>query len=187
MTSNKFNASLKFLLVHEGGYVNNPKDPGGMTNLGVTKAVFEHWTGYAVTESFMRNLSIKDVTPIYEKYYWTPLHCEEIPSGLSHCVFDFGVNSGVSRAAKLIQRIVGASDDGVIGPGTIKIISSYSNNHSVNDTIDIYQLKRKEYYKSLSTFSTFGRGWLSRVDSVTTEAKALLVRLGGIEPPTSPL
>ena len=100
--SNKFSEALKVILHHEGGYVNHPKDPGGMTNMGVTKRVYEEWVGYSVSENTMQNLKEEDVAPIYKKNYWDRVKGDDLPEGLDLCIFDFAVNAGPGRAAKFI-------------------------------------------------------------------------------------
>ena len=77
-----FDECLKMLLVHEGGFINHPRDPGGITNLGVTKRVWEQWVGRKVTEQEMRNLKPSDVAPLYKKNYWDRCKCDDLPSGL---------------------------------------------------------------------------------------------------------
>ena len=111
-----FKHCLEIILHHEGGYVNHPKDPGGMTNLGVTKRVYESWVGKEVNESDMRALTADDVAPIYEKNYWDKVKGNDLPGGLDLCVFDFGVNAGPGRAAKYLQTMIGTVADGGIGP-----------------------------------------------------------------------
>ena len=94
---------LETILHHEGGYVNHPKDPGGETNLGVTKRVYEEWGG----KKDMKDLLVEDVAPIYKKNYWDRMKCDQLPSGLDLCVFDFGVNAGTGRSAKMLQIMIG--------------------------------------------------------------------------------
>ena len=164
--SNKFSEALEVILHHEGGYVNHPKDPGGETNLGVTKRVYEEFGG----EKEMKDLTKEDVEPIYKKNYWDRVKGDDLPEGLDLCIFDFAVNAGPGRAAKFIQRLVGTTVDGGIGPNTLKCIDDYVKENSVAETIEKYQSMRQEYYEGLSTFETFGRGWTRRVDEVTQEA-----------------
>jgi lysozyme family protein len=164
--SNKFSEALEVILHHEGGYVNHPKDPGGETNLGVTKRVYEEFGG----EKEMKDLTKEDVEPIYKKNYWDRVKGNDLPEGLDLCIFDFAVNAGPGRAAKFIQRLVGTTVDGGIGPNTLKCIDDYVKENSVAETIEKYQSMRQEYYEGLSTFETFGRGWTRRVDEVTQEA-----------------
>jgi lysozyme family protein len=120
MSAANFSKCLDMLLHHEGGFVNHPDDPGGMTNLGVTKAVYEKYIKRNATEAEMRALTKIDVSPIYRSNYWDRGHCDDLPSGVDWSVFDWGVNSGMGRAAKALQRVVGVTADGAIGPMTIK-------------------------------------------------------------------
>ena len=166
-----FNKCLNLVLHHEGGYVNHPKDPGGMTNMGITKRVYEEWIGYAVSEHTMQNLTEEDVGPIYRKNYWDRLKCDELPQGLDLCLFDFGVNAGTGRAAKYLQTLVGTKPDGGIGPMTLKAVDEYISENGIPETIEAYQNNRQRYYEKLKTFETFGRGWTRRVDEVTEKAK----------------
>jgi len=165
-----FNRCLKLVLHHEGGYVNHPKDPGGMTNMGITKRVYEEWVGYSVSEHTMQNLKKEDVAPIYKKNYWDRLKCDQLPEGLDLCVFDFGVNAGTGRAAKYLQMLIGATKDGAIGPNTLALVDEYISLRGVPDTIDDYQENRQKYYEKLKTFETFGRGWTRRNNETTEEA-----------------
>jgi len=165
-----FNRCLNLVLHHEGGYVNHPKDPGGMTNMGVTKRVYEEWVGYSVSENTMQNLEEKDVAPIYKKNYWDRLKCDELPLGLDLCLFDFGVNAGTGRAAKYLQKLVGTTPDGGIGPMTLKAVDEFISLNGIPETIEKYQTNRQKYYEKLKTFETFGRGWTRRNNETTEEA-----------------
>lgn len=161
---------LEIILHHEGGYVNHPKDPGGETNLGVTKRVYEEFGG----TKDMKDLTREDVEPIYKKNYWDRVKGDQLPAGLDLCVFDFGVNAGTGRAAKFLQKIIGTVADGGIGPNTLKKLGEYVDEYGVENTIKRYQESRQKYYESLSTFDTFGRGWTRRVDETTQSAKDLI-------------
>ena len=162
-------SSLKAILHHEGGYVNHPKDPGGETNLGVTKKVYEEYGG----KKDMKDLVVADVAPIYIDRYWGKMKCDDLPSGLDLCVFDFGVNAGPGRAAKFLQKLLGVTQDGGIGPQTLGALQSAIGEDKVTQTremIEKYQSMRQEYYEGLSTFDTFGKGWTRRVEETTHEA-----------------
>lgn len=102
--------------------MNHPKDPGGMTNLGVTKATYEAWIGYAVSEKIMRGLTVDHVKALYKVKYWDAVRCDDLPAGLDLCVFDFAVNAGPSRATRYLQKMVGAAPDGQIGPRTLSLV-----------------------------------------------------------------
>ena len=148
-----FNKCLKMLLAHEGGYVNHPSDPGGMTNLGVTKRVYDEWIGRESTEQEMRDLTPEDVAPIYKKNYWDRVKGDSLPSGL-----DWAVNSGSGRPAKAVQRAVGATADGAIGPNTLQLIAEKDAKY----IIDYVYSVRQGFYEGLNTYKTFGRGWTRR-------------------------
>ena len=167
----KFKEALEIILHHEGGYVNHPKDPGGETNMGVTKRVYEEWGG----TKDMKDLTFEDVAPIYKKNYWDRVKGDDLASGLDLCIFDFGVNAGTGRAAKFIQEMIGVTADGGIGPQTLKALGFYEEEvGGVAEVIKEYQKRRQEYYESLSTFKTFGRGWTRRVNETTQSALKLI-------------
>ena len=153
-----FVTSLETVLKHEGGYVDHPKDPGGRTNMGITQTVYEKYLNRTVTEEEMKNIKIGDVRIIYKENYWDKVKGDDLPSGVDFCVFDWAVNSGVSGASKALQKIIGAKADGVIGPNTLKAVES------ADSEVIIQQLTeaREDFYKRLSTFDTFGKGWLNR-------------------------
>ena len=146
------------LLHHEGGFVNHPKDPGGMTNLGVTKAVYDKWIGREATEQEMRDLTPEDVAPIYKKNYWDRVKGDDLPSGVDWACFDWAVNSGSGRPAKALQRCVGATPDGAIGPMTLRAVADNEPKRLVEG---VYT-QRQKFYENLNTFETFGRGWTRR-------------------------
>ena len=161
-----YDKCLETILHHEGGYVNHPKDPGGETNLGVTKRVYEEWGG----TKDMKDLLVEDVAPIYKKNYWTAIMAEDIPAGLDLCVFDMCVNGGRHRATKMLQQLVGATIDGWIGPNTIAKTQAYCEAKGVTAAIEGYQQIRQDFYESLKTFETFGRGWTRRVNETKETA-----------------
>ena len=165
-----FDKCLEMILHHEGGYVNHPKDPGGETNLGVTKRVYEEWGG----QKNMKDLTVEDVAPIYKKNYWGRAKCDQLPSGLDLAVFDWSVNSGVGRAVKKLQKMIGTVADGGIGPNTLKSLEEYIRHHGLETTIENYKDIRQVFYRSLSTFNTFGKGWTKR-NNETLEAALKMI------------
>lgn len=154
------------VIVHEGGYVDNPVDPGGATNLGCTKAVWEQYVGHPVTKDDIKALTKEDVKPLYKKRYWDAIHGDALPSGLDYCIFDCAINSGVGRAAKFIQEIVGVPADGAIGNNTISAISQIKPVTLINE----FSEKRQAFLEGLKTFPTFGKGWTRRVQEVRSKA-----------------
>jgi lysozyme family protein len=153
-----FDKCLEMLLHHEGGYVWHPEDPGGETNLGVTRAVYEQWVGRQVMDGEMKTLTPDDVAPIYKKNYWDKVRGDDLPAGLDWAAFDWAVNSGAGRPAKAIQRCVGATQDGAIGPKTLAAIANKEPDKIIEYVHDI----RQKFYERLKTFKTFGRGWTRR-------------------------
>jgi len=164
---NNFDHCLEMLLHHEGGFVNHPRDPGGMTNLGVTLRVYEKWVGKKVSEQEMRDLTVEQVAPIYKHNYWDKCKCDDLPSGLDWSIFDWAVNSGPGRSAKALQGIIGATQDGGIGPKTLQLVAE----HNPKEMIEKMHDKRQGFYEGLKTFDTFGKGWSRR--NLETREKAL--------------
>lgn len=158
-----FKPLLKKVLVHEGGYVNNPNDPGGATNKGVTQHTYTSWL-YKVGR---QNRSVKLITDveleaIYKQEYWDKVRGDDLPNGLDYAVFDFAVNSGPSRASKFLQAIVGVKQDGVIGSNTLNAVKKFPTASLVSTLCD----NRLSWLKRLSTWKHFGRGWERRVTEV---------------------
>ena len=157
-----FEQCLALVLKHEGGYVNNPKDPGGMTNLGVTKKTWESYVGHQVDETTMRALGPADVTPLYKRDYWDKIRGDDLPAGVDYACFDFAVNSGVGRAIKTLQNAVGTNPDGIIGPATMDAIEKANHRDLATEICDL----RLNFLQSLPTWSSFGKGWSRRVAEV---------------------
>ena len=164
-----FQPALAHVLISEGGYIHHKLDPGGMTNLGVTKAVWEEWVGRPSSEKEMRSLTPEMVAPLYRRKYWDKIQGDYLPDGVDYAVFDFAVNSGPGRAAKFLQELVGAKPDGAIGPQTLVAVGK----KDPKELVIAYNEKRQAFLESLPTFATFGNGWTKRVTSVNTEAVAM--------------
>ena len=158
-----FKECLDLVLKSEGGWVDNALDPGGETNLGVTKAVWEEWVGHPVES--LKNLTKDDVAPLYELKYWRPCYGEVLPRGLDYLCFSFGVNAGCGRSVKLLQQSLGLVSDGIIGPKVMQKLRE----SNISDVIKGFSESRREYYKSLKK-PMFEKGWLSRTDKEEQEA-----------------
>ena len=171
MQSN-FEKCLAKMLAHEGGFVNHPQDPGGMTNLGVTKRVWEEWVGHEVDEKQMRALTPETVAPLYKRKYWDAIRADELVAGVDYCVFDVAVNSGPGRAIKFLQSCVGVNADGGFGPATLAAVKKAEEDPT--RLIELYCAKRLEFLQSLKTFETFGKGWSRRVQEVKDKALKML-------------
>jgi hypothetical protein len=169
MQSNWDNA-FKLMLKSEGGFVNHPSDPGGMTNLGVTKATWENWVGRESDEAEMRGLTPEKVEPLYKKKYFDAVRGDELPMGLDYLMFDFAVNAGAGRAIKTLQTAVGVTPDGGFGPMTMAAVQAVDP----VDLIERFSQAKEDFYRSLTTFATFGKGWLNRVADVKVKASSML-------------
>ena len=161
-----FDKCLEMLLHHEGGYVWHEEDPGGETNLGVTKKVYQEWGG----TKEMIDLTVEDVAPIYKKNYWDRCKCDLLSSGLDWVVMDWAVNSGTRRVSKAVQKVCGATPDGVIGNQTLSMIEK----QDVKYMIEEISVIRQSFYESLRTFKTFGRGWTRRNKETTEQALSMV-------------
>ena len=171
-----FDDALKAIRKHEGGFVNHPKDPGGMTNLGVTRTVWEAHTGKPATEADMRALTPQAVQPVYKARYWDAIRGDELPHGVDYCLFDCAVNSGPGRAVKLLQYVLHLKVDGVIGKNTMAAIMAADPVELIED----YNQRRLDFLKSLPTWETFGKGWGKRVSEVELEAKSFARNAGAV-------
>jgi len=145
------NQAIKQLLGNEGGYSDNPADPGGKTMYGVTERVARAF-GY---KGDMRDLPLSTATDIYRTNYWAPIKADQLPENLRFHVFDAAVNSGATQAIKWLQRAAGVTEDGVIGPRTLSAASMA--------TPAKYSAIRLRFMTGLSTWSTFGKGWARRI------------------------
>jgi lysozyme family protein len=162
--------ALKAVLTHEGGYSNNPADPGGATMRGVTQAVYDAYRrrlGLGVRS--VKFLADDELQAIYRKQYWDAVKSDELPSGLDYCVFDFAVNSGPLRAARYLQTAVGTQPDGVIGLVTLHAAENADPKVVIHAICD----KRLEFLQGLPDWHTFGKGWAARVSGVRALALAM--------------
>jgi lysozyme family protein len=154
-----FQKCVKVILKNEGGYINHPSDPGGETNMGIAKRFYPNLD--------IKNLTKEQATEIYYKDYWLPMNLEKIHNeDLVLQVFDFGVNAGIRRSIKMLQKMVGLgsdSQDGMIGPITIYFVNNYNG-----DVVDSFKKRRRIYYMDLaarkSELEVFLKGWLNRIE-----------------------
>ena len=159
--------ALKQVLKYEGGKVDDPRDPGGRTAFGITQDTYNAWRKKQNLPTIdVYNISQTEVAAIYRQEYWDRISGDLLPSGVDFAVFDFAVNSGVSRAAKTLQSVVGVTQDGVIGPATIQAAKTYVAMSVTN--------KRLAFMQSLSIWSTFGKGWSARIADVKAQILSLV-------------
>lgn len=164
-----WDACFDMVIKSEGGFVNNPKDPGGMTNLGVTRSAWEAYLKRTVTEAEMRALTPATVKPFYKTLYWDRIKGDDLPSGVDYAAYDLAVNSGPSKAAKYLQEIAGITADGVIGPKSLEAIKSCKADEVADAICDM----RLDFLKKLPTFATFGKGWSRRVAEVKAKSVSM--------------
>lgn len=167
MAAGNFDRALASVLKHEGGYIDHPSDPGGATNLGITRATLARWRGRRVSKAEIRALTKAEAARIYRALYWDEVAGDVLPDGLDFAVFDYCVNSGPGRAARALQSVVGTRTDGRIGDITLAVVAL----RDPGELIVSYCRKRLSFLEGLRTFAVFGRGWRRRVRE--TQALAL--------------
>ena len=161
VTETAFSIALKFILRHEGGYVNDPHDPGGETNMGISKRAYPHLP--------IALLSREEVESIYRQDYWIKAGCDRLPNGLAITVFDTAVNQGINAAVYLLQRVVAVSTDAIIGSKTLAAVAAQDS----KDLITRYCGQRLLRYVATPGFEHYGRGWFHRVLECHTLAQGV--------------
>lgn len=145
-----FDAAFTRLLGHEGGYVNDPRDPGGETNWGVSKRAYPNVDIKALTQDGAK--------AIYRRDYWAPVRADELPDLVRFDVFDAAVNHGVSQSAKWLQRAAGTNPDGVIGAQTVAAARAAGAQLAAH-----FNGYRLQFYTDSTNWPTYGKGWARRV------------------------
>lgn len=166
-----FDQCFKWIMEHEGGFTDDSRlgDSGGMTTWGVTHFDWSRWTGKPATRAEMIKLKQSDVKPLYKKFYWDFMKCDDLPSGLDYAIFDYGVNAGVYRAGKVLQRLLGVKVDGLIGKNTLAALKDKDGKELAVAVCD----ERMGFLRSLRIFRNFGRGWTRRVNEVRDRVKTI--------------
>lgn len=158
--------AIGWVLEHEGGFTNHPSDPGGPTNFGITIHDARMYLNNAADVAFMKAMQKSDAIAIYRAKYWDKVRGDELPTGLDYTLMDYGVNSGVGRAIKVLQRKVRTNVDGVFGPMTLKAMHDYVDAYGVANLITTINDERLDFLKALRTWPVFGKGWGRRVADV---------------------
>jgi len=166
MVAKNFQTALDKTLSYEGGWSDHPDDPGGATMKGITLSTYSAFLGRKASKDDLKNISNDDIRNIYQKNYWDKVSGDNLPNAMDVCVFDFAVNSGPSRAIRLLQGLSGATTDGIIGPKTVAAAREWVLAHGCETCIYDYQQSRLHYLQALPTFIVFGRGWTRRVDDL---------------------
>lgn len=156
-----FTTCLAFVLAHEGGYVNDPHDPGGETNFGISRRAYP--------DLDIAGLTRAQAAAIYRRDYWDRVRGDDLPAGLDALVFDDAVNAGRGGAARRLQQAIGVAVDGVIGPRTLAEAALAVEVAALDETA----ARRMAHYGALSTFDRFGLGWSRRLMACHRLALAL--------------
>lgn len=146
-----FDQAFDILIGHEGGYVNNPSDPGGETKFGISKRAYP--------DVDIANLTLDQAKAIYKRDYWDRAQCDTLPHDVAFQVFDTAVNSGIGQSIRFLQRAVGVADDGVVGPLTINAVKRID----AEVVAARFNGQRLDFMTRLSTWDVFGKGWARRV------------------------
>jgi lysozyme family protein len=166
-----FPKALGFLLESEGGFVNDPRDPGGATDEGVTQHQYDLWRiANRLPTQTVSAIGQSEVEAIYKGWYWNPIDGDTLPSGVDYCVFDCAVNSGPHMAAKWLQQAAGVPADGQIGNVTISAVNAADPRRIIDGICS----ERLAFMQRLPTWSHFEKGWSSRVTSVGLNARSMV-------------
>lgn len=147
----KFDVLIERVLGHEGGYVNHPSDPGGETKYGIAKRSYPNVDIKALTK--------EDAKEIYRRDFWNRIEGWKLHEDVAYQVLDAAVNHGPGNAIRWLQRAAGVADDGVLGPISYAAI----NRIPAVDLVLLFNAERLEFYTKLSTWSSFGKGWVRRI------------------------
>jgi lysozyme family protein len=175
--SNRFSECVAEVLIHEGGFVDHPSDPGGATNHGISLRYARSLGSQldlngdgAVDRSDIVLVTPDKAAVVYRNWFWRDVKGDELPGGVDLAMFDFAVNSGAGRAIRTVQNILGLTEDGVLGPLTMAAIKAAD---PADLTVKICDA-RMAFLRGLRTFPTFGRGWTRRVTSVRLRAQEMV-------------
>lgn len=171
MSIARFQRCLDFVLRHEGGYVDHPRDPGGATNMGITFATLAGHRGRPVTKQDVKDLTKREAAAIYETRYWDTVRAGSLPAGIDLVTFDPAVNSGPRRGATWLQRAMVVSGmpvtvDGAVGTETINACNAAARAGQAANIVKRACQARMSFLRALGTFDVFGRGWTRRVAEV---------------------
>lgn len=154
----------------EGGYSNDAGDPGGPTNFGITIGDARHYWKHNATAADVRSMPKSVAETIYAAHYAQPVRYDDLPPGVDYAVFDYGINSGIYRGAKVLQEYVGVKEDGNIGDLTVAAAQKAPDPAKL--IVQIYD-ERLRYLMGLRTWHIFGGGWGRRIRTGKTAALGL--------------
>lgn len=174
MAESRFDICLEEVLRHEGGYADHPADPGGATNMGITRKTLARWRGvspwWMLQKDEVRRLTRAEAARIYRSGYWERCRAGEMPPGLDLALFDFAVNSGPDRAVKTLQGLLDVPADGIAGSVTLGALRERVALSGIAGLVDVLCDRRLDFLTRLSTYAVFGRGWRKRVTAIRAAA-----------------
>jgi len=169
MAASSYPEAIRRLLASEGGYVNHPSDPGGPTNFGITIGDYRKYVKADASAADVRAMQVGEAKAIYRSKYWDAMRGDELPAGVDYCVFDYAVNSGMGRAPKVLQRLLGIFVSGRMDDATLAAARGRDARALIQGICD----ERMRFLQSLKTWPVFGRGWTRRVAEVRAAALAM--------------
>lgn len=173
----RFAACLDLVLKQEGGYADNPADPGGATNMGVTRRTLAGWRGvspwWSLSTAEVKALGKPEAARIYRALYWNRCAADALQAGLDLALFDFAVNSGPDRAIRSLQSELGVAADGFVGPLTLGALQARIGVAGVSGLIVALCNERLGFLQRLASAAVFGRGWSRRVAEIRAAALAM--------------
>jgi len=170
MAESSYDEALRRLLVHEGGYSNHPSDPGGPTNFGITIIDYRKYIKGDGTAADVRAMTVDQAKGIYRPKYWNAMRCDELPAGVDYCIFDYGVNSGIGRAGKVLRRLLGMPDNTSVVTDVVLTAARACDPKVLAAALCDERLR---FLQSLKTWPVFGAGWGRRVREVRAAALAM--------------
>ena len=184
MAASSYDEALRRLLAHEGGYTNDPSDPGGPTNFGITIADYRKYVKPDATAADVKAMRVEEAKGIYRARYWDALACDDLPAGIDYAVFDYGVNSGIGRSGRVLRRVLKLADD--TGAVSDEVIAAAGVSDARAAIVAICD-ERLRFLQSLKTWDVFGKGWGRRVAEVKAAALAMAAATPAAAPtPTTP-
>ena len=170
MQSNKEKV-FAFTYKEEGGYGNDPHDPGGATNLGIIQVEYDKYrSAKGLAERSVRYIDRSEADEIYTKAYWNKIDGDDVPAGIDLVIYDYGVNSGPGRAIEYAQRVLNVGVDGILGPITLAALKAVEPRKFIHD----FDNDRLSFLQRLKTYAYFGKGWSARVKRCTNAALAMV-------------
>jgi len=169
-----FTQAFQLMIAHEGGYGNDPDDPGGETYKGVARKIFSKWDGWTKVDILKRQTGFpanldkdpelqQNVSDFYRVTFWDKMNGDQIANqDIANSIFDFGVNAGSGTSSSLAQMVVGAKSDGVIGPDSISAINNFDPDHFLASFTVAKIARYVNIVKKRPTSRKYFYGWVIR-------------------------